>query len=155
MAAARAAGVAGVVVVAAVVAISILQPCGRRSWIITKVSLGVTDDGEWAVLGAAIGKVLDARMAIQSYTIRGRGGRGGRNGGGANGADPGAGAGYPPVAAVVLALLPAMKRRLCRQPSTTKLRLTKSSAKLAALRTAYNAAEAKLASAQDDFKKPP
>ena len=45
-----------------------------------KESLGVTDDGEWTVLSAAIGKVLDARTAVMAATPRG-GGRGGAGGG--------------------------------------------------------------------------
>lgn len=57
-----------------------------------KTALEVTDDSEWNVLSAAIGKVMDAQQTVASSTIRG--GRGGRNrnqngGGGAGGAGGG------------------------------------------------------------------
>ncbi len=60
-----------------------------------KASLEVTDDSEWNVLQAAIGKVLDAQQQYNQVAPRGGGfGRGGRRNGGGGGAGGGAGGGF-------------------------------------------------------------
>jgi len=60
-----------------------------------KDSMEVTNDDEWKVLEAAITKVMDASQDVQSSTPRGfgRGGRGRNGGGGGNGGNPGGGNG--------------------------------------------------------------
>jgi hypothetical protein len=111
----------------------------------------VTDDGEWAVLEAAIGKVLDARTAAQSYTMNRGGGRRGAAGGpggagNAAGAPPAGGRGG-------FGTPPADEATALQTAIDNKAPADEIKAKLAALRTAYTAAEAKLASAQEDLKK--
>lgn len=111
----------------------------------------MTDDGEWAVLESAIGKVLDARTTLQSYTMnRGGGRRGGAGGpggaGGAAGAAPGGGRGG-------FGAPPADEATALQTAIDNKAPADEIKAKLAALRTAYAAADAKLVSAQEDLKK--
>jgi hypothetical protein len=117
-----------------------------------RTTFGVTDDAEWSVLEAAIGKVIDARTEVLSNVIRpARGGRGGRNGANNGGATPAAaggrrgfgGFGAPPSSEAT-----ALQEALENQAPTDEIKV-----KLAALRSATAAAEAKLTTAQEELKK--
>ncbi|MDB6066303.1 MAG: hypothetical protein JWR26_2511 [Pedosphaera sp.] len=120
-----------------------------------KEALEVTDDAEWKVLEAAIGKVMDARQELGGG-FGGRGGRGGRGGNNNGGADQGTtaaggqggqnrrgpGGGTPsPEAEALQAAIDA------------KAPADEIKAKLGKLRDANKAKEAKLASAQADLQK--
>jgi hypothetical protein len=115
-----------------------------------KTAFGVTDDGEWAVLEGAIGKVIDARTSIRSYVIPpprgGRGGAAAAGGANANGAPPGGGRGG-------FGAPPSDEATALQAAIDNKAPADEIKAKLAALRAAYAAAQAKLTAAQEDLKK--
>jgi hypothetical protein len=111
-------------------------------------SMEVKDDAEWKVISDSLGKVMDAQMSAMASRFGGGGRRGGGNGGGDNAsADNG---GQRP-------------RRFGPQPSAEAEALQKAidakapadeiKSKLAALREANKANEAKLEEAQSDLKK--
>jgi hypothetical protein len=115
-----------------------------------KDRMGVTNDDEWTVISAAIGKVVDAQMDANAGTMRGMfgGGRNRNRGGDTNNVDPNAA---------------QPQQRRGPQPSPEAEALQKAiddkvpadeiKAKLAALRDANAAKDAKLTSAQEDLKK--
>jgi hypothetical protein len=121
-----------------------------------KDSMEVTNDDEWNVLQAAIGKVMDANQDVQSSTPRafGRGGRnrngGGGNGGGGTNANGGGGGGNgggrrgPAPSPEVEALSAAIDANA----SADEIK-----GKLAAVRSALEAKQAKLVAAQADLQK--
>ncbi len=125
-----------------------------------KDSLEVTNDDEWNVLQAAITKVMDANQEVQSSTPRafGRGGRnrtgggnGGNNGGGNAGGNANAGGGngggrrggFTPSPEVE-----ALSSAVDANASADEIK-----GKLAAVRSALDAKQAKLVSAQADLQK--
>ena len=114
-------------------------------------SMDVKDDAEWKVISDALGKVMDAQMNAMASRFGGMGGgrrnRGGDNAGGdSNTGDQG-----------------GQRRRFGPQPSAEAEALQKAidakapadeiKSKLAALREANKASEAKLEEAQADLKK--
>ncbi len=125
-----------------------------------KTALEVTDDAEWNVLSAAIGKVLDAQTDVRSSAIIGfRGGsnRGGQNGGGGGqnggGNAQAAGGGQqggrrggfgPPASPEIQALQDAVDNKAPADEIKQKL---------AAVRAVQKANDAKLAAAQADLLK--
>jgi hypothetical protein len=114
-----------------------------------KTSLEVTNDDEWNVLSAAIGKVMDAQQAVRSSTINGfRGGRnrGGQNGGGGGGQGGGGrrgGFGGPPSPEIE-----ALQNAIDNKAPADEIK-----DKLAKLREVQKADEAKLEAAQADLQK--
>jgi hypothetical protein len=122
-----------------------------------KDAMEVTNDDEWNVLQAAIGKVMDANQEVQSSTPRGfgRGGRnrngGGNAGGGTNNAGGGNGGGNaggrrggPTPSPEVEALSSAIEANA----SADEIK-----GKLAAVRSALEAKQSKLVAAQADLQK--
>jgi hypothetical protein len=125
-----------------------------------KDAMEVTNDDEWNVLQAAIGKVMDANQDVQSSTPRGfgRGGRnrngggngGGNAGGGTNNAGGGNGGGNgggrrgPTPSPEVEALSASIEANA----SADEIK-----GKLAAVRSALEAKQAKLVAAQADLQK--
>ena len=120
-----------------------------------KQSFEVTDDAEWNVLAAAIGKVMDAQHAVMAGAIRGGFGRGGQGGGGGNPpADNGGGqGGQGGRQRGGFGGTPSQEATDLQTAIDNKAPADEIKAKLAALRAANAANEAKLASAQDDLKK--
>jgi len=119
-----------------------------------KDSMEVTNDDEWNVLQAAIGKVMDANQEVQQSTPRAFGGRGGRNrnGGGGNGGGtnaPGNGGGggrrggFTPSPEVE-----ALSSAIEANASADEIK-----GKLTAVRSALEAKQAKLVAAQADLQK--
>jgi hypothetical protein len=121
-----------------------------------KEALEVTDDSEWKVLEAAIGKVMDAQQELRSAGggMFGRGGRrnntadGNNNGdqagqGGQNGGRRRGGFGGPPSAEVE-----ALQKAIDEKASPDDIK-----SKLAKVREAAKAKEAKLVAAQADLQK--
>ncbi|MDB6111166.1 MAG: hypothetical protein JWR69_2916 [Pedosphaera sp.] len=114
--------------------------------------LDVKDDGEWKLISDAIGKVIDTRMEIGFGGGGGMGfGRGGRRGGDTNNATAGDQGGQnrrrgfgPPPSAEAEALQKAID---------AKAPADEIKSKLAKLREANKAKEAKLEAAQDDLRK--
>jgi hypothetical protein len=119
-----------------------------------KDRMGVTNDDEWKVLEAAIGKVVDAQMEVRAGSIRAFGGGGQRrNRGGNNGDTNNAGnqtqGNRPPGFGTPSPEADDLQKAI-EDKSASKDDIN---AKLAKLREANAAGEAKLASAQDDLKK--
>jgi hypothetical protein len=123
-----------------------------------KEAFEVTDDSEWKVLEAAIGKVMDAQQELRSAGggMFGRGGRGGRNNNnanadqasqsdqnGQNGGRRRGGFGGPPSAEVE-----ALQKAIDDKASPDDIK-----AKLAKVREAAKTKEAKLVAAQADLQK--
>ena len=131
-----------------------------------KEALEVTDDAEWNVLSAAIGKVYDAQQDVRSSTItgfrgmrnRGQGGGGGGFGGGGNGGatNGGGGQGGGQAAAgrrggfggTSAPEIEALQNAIDNKASADEIK-----SKLAAVRTVQKANDAKLAAAQADLLK--
>jgi hypothetical protein len=113
-----------------------------------KTTLDVTDDGEWKVLEAAIGKVIDAQAATRANAVRGGGRRGGQGGGGQGGAGAGAGGGRGGFGGT-----PSPEAEALQKAIEDKAPAEEIKAKLAKLREVSTAAEANLTKAQDDLKK--
>ena len=91
-----AAAVVAAAAAVAVVGVAIFDPAQMRQNYLdnAKTALEVTDDSEWNVLSAAVGKVFDAQQELNTATPRGGGfGRRNRNGGGGNGGGGGGGGG--------------------------------------------------------------
>lgn len=122
-----------------------------------KEALEVTDDSEWKVLEAAIGKVMDVQQELRSAGggMFGRGGRGGRNNNanadqanqgdqnGQNGGRRRGGFGGPPSAEVE-----ALQKAIDEKASPDDIK-----AKLAKVREAAKAKETKLEAARADLQK--
>ncbi len=113
-------------------------------------SMDVKDDAEWKVISDALGKVMDAQMSAMAGRFGGgrpRGGGGG-NGGDNNGGDQGGqqrqrrGFGTPSPEAE------ALQKAIDAKAPADEIK-----SKLAALREANKANEAKLDQAQSDLKK--
>ena len=120
-----------------------------------KTQFEVTDDAEWTVLSAAIGKVIDARTAVMSGAVRGggrqRGGGGGNNGGDNNNADNNGGGNRPQRGG--FGGTPSTEATDLQTAIDSKAPADEIKAKLQKLRDSNAANEAKLTSAQDDLKK--
>ena len=111
-----------------------------------KEAMVVTNDDEWKVLEAAITKVMDANQEVQASTPRGfgRGGRGGGgNGGGGNAGGGGRRRGGTPSPEVE-----ALSAAIDANASADEIK-----GKLAAVRSALEARQAKLTAAQADLQK--
>jgi hypothetical protein len=113
--------------------------------------LDVKDDAEWKLISEAIGKVIDTRMEIGFGGGGGMFGRGGRRGGDTNNAAGGDQGGQnrrprfgPPPSAEAEALQKAID---------AKAPADEIKSKLAKLREANKAKEAKLEQAQEDLRK--
>ena len=123
-----------------------------------KDSMEVTNDDEWNVLQAAIGKVMDANQDVQSSTPRGfgRGGRGrnggggpgGGNGGGNANANAGGGGGGGRRGGTPSPEVEALSAAIDANASADEIK-----GKLAAVRSALEAKQAKLVAAQADLQK--
>jgi hypothetical protein len=116
----------------------------------------VTDDAEWNVLSAAIGKVMDAEQAVQSGAIRGGGGGGRqRRGGGADGAgaDANGGGGGRQRGGGGFGGTPLQEVTDLQAAIDAKAPADEIKAKLGKLRDANAANQTKLVAAQDDLKK--
>jgi hypothetical protein len=112
-----------------------------------KDSMEVTDDAEWKVLEAAIGKVVDARMEVMSGQFGGfRGGRN-NNTNNADGAQGGQRRNRGPFGT------PSAESEDLQKAIDAKAPADEIKAKLAKLRESNTAKEAKLAEAQDELKK--
>ena len=117
-----------------------------------KTQFEVTDDAEWTVLSAAIGKVIDARAAVMSGAVRGGGRqRGGNNGG--NGGDAAATDNNNRPQRGGFGGTPSTEATDLQTAIDAKAPADEIKAKLQKLRDSNAANEAKLASAQDDLKK--
>ena len=124
-----------------------------------KASLAITDDAEWNVVSAAIGKVLDAQQEVQAVTPRG-GGRGGRRGGGGAGGFGGGGGGAPGGGGpgggggrgfgnqTPVPEMEALQAAIDNNAPADEIK-----SKLAAFRSVVTARQAKLTSAQADLLK--
>jgi hypothetical protein len=134
-----------------------------------KEALEVTDDAEWNVLSAAIGKVYDAQADVRSSTINGfrgmrnrgqggAGGGGGFGGGGGNGAATNGGGGQAGGQAAAgrrggFGGTPAPEIEALQNAVDNKASADEIKSKLAAVRTVQKANDAKLAGAQADLLK--
>jgi hypothetical protein len=120
-----------------------------------KEALSVTNDDEWNVISAAIGKVLDAQQEVRTTTVSGfrgfrnrnqnggGGGNGGANGGGQGGGRRGGFGGFTPAPEVQ-----ALQDAVDSNASADEIK-----AKLTALRQVQKANETKLEGAQADLLK--
>jgi hypothetical protein len=111
-----------------------------------KDSMEVTDDAEWKVLEAAIGKVVDARMEVMSGQF-GRGGPRGNNTNNASGDQAGQRRNRGPFGT------PSVESEDLQKAIDAKAPADEIKAKLAKLRESNTAKEAKLVEAQDELKK--
>jgi hypothetical protein len=130
-----------------------------------KEQFEVTDDAEWNVLSAAIGKVMDAEQAVQAGAIRGGGGRnrqgggqGGQGGGGQggdnnNGSGQGGGRQRGGGGFGGFGGTPSQEATDLQTAIDNKAPADEIKTKLAALRAANAGNVAKLTAAQDDLKK--
>ena len=116
-----------------------------------KEQLGVTDEGEWKVLEAAIGKVMDARQEVMAGMFSGmRGNRGGGNNSSTNSTDT---ASQGNRRRGGMFGTPSAEAEDLQKAVDAKAPSDEIKAKLAKLREANAAKEAKLASAQEELKK--
>ncbi len=120
-----------------------------------KAALEITDDSEWTVVSAAIGKEMDAQQAYNQAAPRGggRGGRGRRNAGGAGGGAagggaPGGGGGGFPGAAQPLPEMEALLEAIDAKAPADEIKT-----KLTALRKVISDRQDKLTASQEDLKK--
>ena len=114
-----------------------------------KATFEVTDDAEWNVIQAAIGKVMDAQTDVQAVSPRGggRGGRGGRGGAAGGGCGGGGGGGFGGNAT------PVPEMEALQQAIDNKAPADEVKTKLAAFRAVVKARETKLTSARSDLQK--
>jgi hypothetical protein len=110
-----------------------------------KDSMAITNDDEWKVIGAAIGKVVDAQFEARAGAMRAFGGRRQRNND--NGGDN-AGQQRPNPFGQAAPEADDLKKAIDEKASADVIK-----AKLASLREANAAKEAKLTAAQEDLKK--
>jgi hypothetical protein len=132
------------------------DPAAQRANMVAryKDTMEVTDDAEWAVIGAAIDKVLVARADVQAGTIRaGRGGRGGAGGPGGAPADPNAPAAGGRQRGGGFGGTPSAEAADLQAAIDQKAPADVIKDKLAKLRASNDSKEAKLVSAQEDLKK--
>ena len=115
-----------------------------------KEQLEVTDDGEWKVLEAAIGKVMDSQQDV--FTGMARGMMGGRRRGGNNGDQGGnAGGNRPP--RNPFGGTPDPDSEALQAAIEAKAPAAELKTKMEKVRSAAKAKEAKLAAAQEDMTK--
>jgi len=119
-----------------------------------KESLGVTDDAEWKVISEALGKVFDAQMSAMAGRMGGgmRGPRGGGNGG-AGGDTASTDQGGQPRQRRGGFGTPSPEADALQKAIDAKAPADEIKTKLAALRDANKANEAKLEQAQAELKK--
>ncbi len=110
-----------------------------------KDAMEVTDDAEWKVLEAAIGKVVDASFEVRAGQMRGfMRNRGGNNGGDTSGGTTRTRTGFG---------APSPEADDLQKAIDAKAPADEIKAKLGKLREANAAKEAKLTEAQDELKK--
>jgi hypothetical protein len=112
-------------------------------------SMDVKDDAEWKVISDALGKVMDAQMSAMAGRFgggrpRGGGGNGGDNNGGDQGGQQRQRRGFG---------TPSPEAEALQKAIDAKAPADEIKSKLAALREANKANEAKLDQAQSDLKK--